>query len=206
MTEHPELKGLIADILNKFIGYITGEPLKDFVFNTIEKEYNSGLTAGEIHFNMNFTPDYRSVSFIQKYAFNNVLKLTDDMKDDLRKQLAIGLMNGEGIPKLKLRVMTVMDSTVARAEMITRTETVRAFNMGNYQAANDSGLDLKKQWSTHEDERTCVTCNGLDGQVVGKDEHFTTYKGEQVLLSPAHPSCRCRILYIQKHAEIKDKE
>lgn len=195
----PELKGLISDILNKFLNYIAAAPLKDFVYNKIESEYRRGLDAGELNFNMNFTPDYHTVSFIQQYAFDNVTKLTDDMKDNLRKALAIGLMNGEGISALKLRVLDVMDTTINRAEMITRTETVRAFNMGHYQASKDSGLDLRKKWSTHEDERTCTECMSLDEQEVDMSAHFRTSTGKELLLSPAHPNCRCRVIYTQPH-------
>jgi SPP1 gp7 family putative phage head morphogenesis protein len=197
--QSPELKGLVSDILNKFLNYIASAPLKDFVYSRVEKEYRRGLEAGEINFNMNFTPSYETVSFIQKYAFDNVTKLTDDLKDNLRKELAMGLMNGEGIGALKLRVMDVMETTISRAEMITRTETVRAFNMGNYQAARDSGLELRKQWSTHEDEKTCAVCGQLDNQVIDYDAKFRTSKGEEFLLSPAHPNCRCRVLYVQNH-------
>lgn len=195
----PELKSLIEDILNKYLNYITSDNLKDFIYKLIEDHYTQGLDAGEVNFNMNFVPSYETVSFIQKFAFDNVTKLTDDVKDNLRKELATGLMNGESINQLKLRILDVMDTTIKRAEMITRTETIRAFNMGHFQAAKNSGLNVVKEWSTHEDERTCKVCGFLDGQKVGIDEKFKTETGEEYLMSPAHPNCRCRILYIQQN-------
>jgi SPP1 gp7 family putative phage head morphogenesis protein len=193
----PELKNLIEDIINKYLNYINVEHLKDFIYNLIEKEYTKGLDEGGIQFNQNFLANYQTLSFIQNFAFNNVKGLTESLKEDLRKEMSVGLMNGEGIPKLKLRILDVMDTTIQRAEMITRTESVRAFNMGHFAAAKESGLDVKKQWSAAEGERTCKTCGYLDGQTVNIDEKFLTSEGEEFLLSPAHPNCRCRILYIQ---------
>jgi SPP1 gp7 family putative phage head morphogenesis protein len=198
MTD-PQLKSLIDDILNKYLNYISPKVLKDFIFNLIEKQYTKGLEIGEVNFNMNFVPDYKAVSFIQKFAFDNVTKLTEDTKDNLRKEMAMGLMNGESISKLKLRIMDVMDTTIDRAEMITRTESVRAFNVGHFQAAKESGLELKKQWSTHEDERTCESCGYLDGQIVDMDKPFKDQKGKESLLSPFHVRCRCRVIYVQPH-------
>lgn len=189
---------LIDDIVNKYLNYIDAGNLKDFIYNAVEKEYVKGLDAGELNFNQNFVPSYETLSFIQKFAFDNIKKLTEDVKDKLRQEMSIGLMNKESIPQLKLRILNVMDTSISRAEMITRTETNRAFNMGHFQAARDSGLILKKEWSTHEDERTCSQCGYLDGQKVDFNAKFKTLDGEEFLLSPAHPNCRCRILYIQE--------
>lgn len=197
MEQSPELKSLIGDIVNKFLNYINAAALKDFVYNLVEKRYNKGLEEGEINFNRNFLPNYETVSFIQNYAFENVKGMTEELKEKLRKEMSIGLMNHESIPQLKIRIMDVMNATIERAEMITRTEAVRAMNMGHFQAAKDSGIELQKQWSTHEDERTCKTCGFLDGQVVDMNGKFKDQDGEEFLLSPAHPNCRCRVLYVQ---------
>jgi len=199
METTPELKGIVDDIVNKYLNYIDSAVLKDFIFNMIERQYNKGIESGEVNFNMNFVPNYTTVSFIQKFAFDNMTKLTDDMKDNLRKEMSMGLMNREGVAQLKVRIMDTMDASIQRADMIARTESIRAFNMGHYQAAKDSGVEMMKQWSTHEDERTCKVCSYLDNQKVGMNDKFKDLDGEEYHLSPAHPNCRCRVLYVQPH-------
>jgi len=201
----PELKGLIDDIINLYLTYIDADTLKEFMYGLIGEHYNKGIDAGEVNFNMNFVPDYRTISFIQKYAFDNVTKVTADMKDNLRKEMSIGLMNGESIPQLKLRIVDVMDTTLQRAEMISRTETVRAFNMGHNQTAKDSGLVLMKEWSAQPERISkagnfvpCPSCESMNGQRIGMNEKFKAENGEEYLLPPAHPHCACRVIYIQK--------
>lgn len=94
-----------------------------------------------------------------------------------------------------------------RAEMIARTETMRAANMGayaEYYAHGQQGLfDLKtarRVWTTTPDDRACDVCIFMDGHEVGFAESFV-YDGreagnsnEDVLSGetpPIHPMCRC---------------
>lgn len=193
-----ELKSLIEDIVNGYINFINIDSLRDTIFNNIEQNYSKGLDSSEIKFNMNFVPDYNTVSFIQKFSFDNVKGLEKDIKDGLRRSLRLGLMNQESIPQLKQRIKDVMDISIERAELIARTESVRAFNMGSFQGAKNSGLSLIKEWSAADDERTCKVCGYLDGKRVGMNEHFVDSEGDTYFLSPAHPRCRCRVIYIQE--------
>lgn len=193
-----ELKALTDDIVNGYLGYINSDILRDVIYSFISESYKKGLEEAEITFNQNFVPNNDTVQFLQKFGFDNVTKLTDDMKDALRKEISLGLMNHETIPQLKIRIMDVMNTTIERAEMIVRTETVRAFNYGHYQAAKDSGLQLVKQWLAAEDERMCETCGFLDGQTIEMNNKFKASDGKEYFSSPAHPNCRCRVLYIQK--------
>lgn len=94
-----------------------------------------------------------------------------------------------------------------RAEMIARTETMRASNMGAYAeqiAAGMNGLfDLRtarRIWMTTPDDRACDVCGFLDGQEVGFGEMFVydpaqaTETPGDVLAGetpPIHPMCRC---------------
>jgi SPP1 gp7 family putative phage head morphogenesis protein len=204
MVDEPELKAIIQDIIAKYIYFINADILKDSIYNMVEKRYQAGLDHGEIQFNRNFLPSYQTVSFIQKYSFDNVKGLTEETKEALRKQMSQGLMNKESIPQLKLRIIETMDASIARAEMIARTESNRAFNMGHYQAAKDSGLKVLKQWSA-QNERTskagnevpCPKCESMDGMIIGMNDKFNFSDGEELLLPPKHPHCACRVLYIQ---------
>jgi len=201
----PEMKAVIEDILAKYLNYIDADNLKDFVFDIVKSNYQKGLDAGEIQFNRNFLPNYETLSFVQKFAFSNVKGLTEELKEQLRKEMSIGLMNREGIAQLKLRIMDVVDTSIARAEMITRTETNRAFNMGHFQSAKDSGLNVYKQWSAQNERVSkngnfvpCPQCEAMDSVSIGMNERFSFSDGQELLLPPKHPHCACRVLYIQK--------
>jgi predicted kinase len=203
----PIIKGIIDDFIAKYTTFIDDNKLKEIIFKRIKEQYDAGLVSGEIQFNMNFTPNYKTLSFIQNFGFDNVKKLSADMKDELRKQLVMGLMNKETMPYLTKRVQLVLDATIERAKMITITETNRAFNMGHFQAAEESRLDLVKQWSAQperNEQNPCPICEEMDGSIVEMNDKFHFSDGESLFLAPKHPRCKCRVLYIQR-ANVKIK-
>lgn len=91
-----------------------------------------------------------------------------------------------------------------RAYRIARTELVFAYNQGSYfgtKQAQDQGLlgKVEKVWCTADDERTCDTCGGLDGKRISIDDDFD-FKTKLTDIGikrvpPAHPHCRCSVLY-----------
>ena len=89
-----------------------------------------------------------------------------------------------------------------RAYNIARTELATAYNQGAYegtkqaQAAGYMG-ETVKVWCTADDERVCSTCGALEGKEVPMDEEFSGASGSwsTKLTAPAHPGCRCAIMY-----------
>lgn len=204
MNQEPNdviLKGIVDDILAKYLQFFKDKKLKDISFNLVEKEYLKGLESGEVQFNMNFVPNYQTLSFIQNFAFNNVTKLNEDLKDALRKEISLGLMNRETVPMLSKRIQEVLNSTIERAKLITVTETNRAFNVGHYQAAKESGLNVVKEWNAQperNEDNPCPICQEMDGKQIRMDGKFYFSNGESVFLPPLHPRCKCRVIYVQK--------
>ena len=91
-----------------------------------------------------------------------------------------------------------------RAMMIARQELAMAYNTGadqgvrQAQAAGYMG-ETVKIFCTADDERTCPTCGGLEGTIVGMDEEFQvanrgSYKFTG-LYPPVHIQCRCAVMY-----------
>lgn len=91
-----------------------------------------------------------------------------------------------------------------RAFTIATTEMAFAYNKGadeglkQAQQQNFIGK-VKKVWSTAADEGVCSICGGLDGTEIemGEDFNFkghTLYSGQKQT-PPAHPRCRCAVLY-----------
>lgn len=94
-----------------------------------------------------------------------------------------------------------------RGYNIARTELAFAYNQGSYlgtKQAQEKGYmgDVVKIWSTADDERVCKICGALEGTRVGIDEEFdfktrlaTPDNPTIRLVPPAHPSCRCAVMY-----------
>lgn len=86
-----------------------------------------------------------------------------------------------------------------RAQMVARTESATAYNHAEYEVvrqAQKSGYMGKtvKVWCTAGDERTCATCGALNGKQIEFGEDYTVSGGD-VRVPPAHPQCRCTLLY-----------
>jgi SPP1 gp7 family putative phage head morphogenesis protein len=85
-----------------------------------------------------------------------------------------------------------------RAETIARTETMAASNEGQqelWEQAVDEGLltgfELR-EWIVTPDDRLCPICEAMEGATVAMGEPFDV-DGEETMVPPAHPNCRCTI-------------
>ena len=105
-----------------------------------------------------------------------------------------------------------------RGYNIARTELAFAYNQGSYygtKQAQEAGYlgETVKIWCTADDERVCEICGSLDGKPIAMDDQIyyehkdrdgnvTLRRINQKmrdratgLVPPAHPSCRCAVLY-----------
>ena len=94
-----------------------------------------------------------------------------------------------------------------RAYNIARTELAFAYNQGSYEGtkqAQEAGYmgETIKVWATADDERVCEICGGLEGKEVAMDDDFnfatklaTPANPTIRRVPPAHPSCRCAVIF-----------
>lgn len=94
-----------------------------------------------------------------------------------------------------------------RGYLIARTELAFAYNQGMDEAvrqAQEAGYMGKtvKIWCTADDERMCEECGALEGKEVAMDDDYniqprlsTDVSPRIKKVPPAHPSCRCSLLY-----------
>jgi hypothetical protein len=101
-----------------------------------------------------------------------------------------------------------------RAYTIATTEMAFAYNKGadeGIRQAQEKGYigQVKRIWSTAADERVCEICGALEGKEVGFEEEFEfkgrSLYGGQKQTPPAHPRCRCAILYEEVRAPEYDQ-
>lgn len=94
-----------------------------------------------------------------------------------------------------------------RGYNIARTELAFAYNQGAYEGvkqAQEAGYmgETVKVWCTADDERVCPHCGGLEGKVIAMDDDFDIQTRLSPITTPtirkvppAHPSCRCAVLF-----------
>jgi len=156
--------------------------------NTLTKFYDKGLEEMELKFQMNFERNTSRLDLLQNYVAENIKSMNDEMVGKIRKEITQGVVNLESIPKISKRIQSVVDVTKNRAKMIARTETNRALNMAHKDAAIQSGLVVKKEWSAHIDNRTSPICKHLNGKIITMNQKFK-YQGQEWDIPPAHVNC-----------------
>jgi len=138
--------------------------------------------------------------------------------DDIKTQLAIGVVRQETIHQLTNRLMRIStfkppisragdDPSVYadeiakglfmryryKAERIVRTEVINAYNETaaiGITEANQHDPAIRKRWDATNDMRVCRICASLHGEVVKVDHAFST----GVMAPPQHPNCRCAVI------------
>ena len=123
---------------------------------------------------------------IDKIAARNLMEIKG-MSDELAKRTSRSLVEGfeksETINQLTRRVKDVTDFGTNRAEMIARTETMRAVNSAARDRYQQAGVE-KVEWLTAWDDRVCPECEDLHGEIFDL--------GDAPDL-PVHPNCRCTL-------------
>jgi SPP1 gp7 family putative phage head morphogenesis protein len=198
----------VGQIINSIIERVQSMLNINNILSVMRKDlttnYTKGLDEIGVQFDMNFERNPAQLNYLNEYAFDNIKNMNDEIAAKLRQQLKISLLNNEPLSKMTTRVREIMDVAETRARMIARTEMQRAQAMGRFQAAEQSGLKLKKWLLVTEDERTSDICGALHDkygspeQAIPANQNFTvTVKGKIIsqLHDPFHPNCRTRTMY-----------
>lgn len=92
--------------------------------------------------------------YYEQYLFDKVVvEIANTTLKQIEAVIMKGLQEGLGIEEM-VKLLKDSPITAARAELIIRTETTRAANVGAMVAAADSGLALRKEWVSTQDDRT----------------------------------------------------
>ncbi len=142
--------------------------------------------------------------------------VNSETEKQLRASLTEGINAGESMTELADRVSEVFGALAGfRAERIARTETIGASTFATIQGWDQSGVVVSKEWFTAHDERVCLGCDAMDGEIIDLNTDYFD-KGDKLTLSddegnivysqnfdfgavdgpPLHGNCRCTILPI----------
>lgn len=136
-----------------------------------------------------------ALDFLSNYQLQLLGKLSDDLVAGIKSAVQVGIAQGEGPAKIARRIggivkdpdefrqagKTVFKTVQQRAELIARSEVMRAYNQGALKFETRVGI-RRVRWLTAGDERTCPDCGPLDG----KEFDLVDLPSQ-----PLHPACRC---------------
>ena len=120
-------------------------------------------------------------------TFMDLKGATNVMADQVRRELADGLVRGQGPRDIARRMTNRVDKIGrTRATIIARTEIIRAHSEGQLDAMDKLGVEevgVMVEWSTAGDDRVCQLCLPLEAVVM----KIAEARG----IIPRHPQCRC---------------
>ncbi len=141
--------------------------------------------------------------WIAAYAAAKVRRILETTRKIIRQAIVRGNELNEPPRVLAHRIRDETGGEIgrARAQMIARTETHIASQVGSNAAADATGLQLDKEWGATEDARTRLAHSIADGQKVDKNAYFIV--GGEHMRFPGDPNgsarnvinCRCVVLW-----------
>lgn len=177
---------------------------------TEEIRQDAGRKAGGFGINERWINAIRA--YLKTHLVRLVQAISDTMRGDIVRVLDKAMEDGLSINET-VALLREEGLMKARARVITRTEVVRAANVGHAVGAADSSYEVSKSWSAARDHRTRHSHRHVNGHVVDELGKFEVpiYKGKtkvgtDMMLYPgdatAHVSntanCRCRAVYKAK--------
>lgn len=122
-------------------------------------------------------------------AFNDLKGVTDVMANQVSRELATSMINGEGVKRATDRITDRVDKIgKTRAKLIARTEIVESHNTAAIEEARqleeDTGVETWMEWNTAIDGRERQTHH---------DRHEKVYTREKTQTLIGEPNCRCSV-------------
>ena len=146
-----------------------------------------GITLDSSYLNL---VEKNALQYVQQNNFDTILNLSNDLKLNIRKVLYDGISQKKTIEEitndlLKLPLEKLPESKFSlaqRAEMIAKTEYMRAYNRGSLYTYNQLGITHVR--IVNNGDNICDYCIGLSKSGIYTIE-------EAMDLIPAHPRCKC---------------
>ena len=159
--------------------------------------------TGGINASMSLPFHIDRVGLMFTRTYNDLKGITSAMDAQISRILAQGIADGDGPALLARKLVATINGNgigdlaitdtigrfipaIQRAEMLARTEIIRAHHQAMIQEYRNwalEGVIVKGEWKTAGDDRVCEKCASLEGKIFTLDE----IEG----MIPYHPRCRC---------------
>jgi len=165
---------------------------KDQAADQKQLDFYQGSAEDFVRSSFNRPVSVEKVQLLASRSFDEIQGMTSDMLTSLSRTLTDGLVQKKGPLEIARDLVKKLDISKQRAELIARTEIVRAHAEGQliaFEAMGVQELGVAVEWSTSTDrdgnfdERVCSLCRPLEGAVFSIEES----RG----MIPRHPRCRC---------------
>ena len=169
----------------------------------------AGLSAAlDIGFDFDLSSETQQ-AFVREHSYKFANKVSKTTSSQVRELMLEVQKDGLSYAEITTALTDVYKGwSVARVEMIARTEVIRAANAGAEQAYMAGGIQ-EKQWLAADD--MCDFCQEMDGKIVSVGSNFMDYGAsltvgdddnvqtmtanyEAIETPPLHPHCRCAIV------------
>ena len=140
------------------------------------------------------------VKLLASRSFSDLKNMTSDLATKLGRSLADGLVEGKNPRDVANDMFEDLDISYKRAEVIARTEIIRAHAEGQLNAFDEMGVEeigVMVEWSTAGDDRVCQECQPMEGVILRVAEAHN--------MIPRHPNCRCSFIPANVGEDTKDQ-
>lgn len=143
-------------------------------------------------------------------TFSELQNITTAMDTQISRILGQGLIDGDNPRLLARKIIATINGkgmgelgitdsigrfipAQRRAQMLARTEVIRAHHAANIQEYKNwgvEGVEVIAEFVTAGDDRVCTECAGYHGN------KYTLRRAEHLI--PVHPNCRCIVIPIER--------
>jgi SPP1 gp7 family putative phage head morphogenesis protein len=173
-------------------------------------------TLNTLEVGITFNPDVPQIDeFINAYSYKMAVNVNDTTKRQIQELFKQALDEGNSVPQIEKKLRSLFtDISKVRANMIARSEVIRAHNAAADASYIQSGVVEKKKWYTAADERRCAWCKEMHGKEIlvsetwfNQGDRFVITDAEgkartmkldysEIRYPPLHVKCRCVLLPI----------
>lgn len=177
-----------------------GSRVVNSIRDTVLSAFNGGArrTYSGVGIDFDLSPDRAEAHMASRQIL--LSKASDDMKEEVRKVLRGGIVEGDGTETLAKRLSKKFtEFERSRSRAIAQTETTGAYNDGRIQGMKELGI-TRKQWVNTGDSK--VRDSHRINQTVGVEENFTLANGVTIDMpggnGPASEvvNCRCSVVSV----------
>ena len=180
------------DLYTLFNRILTTTILKE-IMELLEDSFTKGgkrvlNTKGEV-IKLGKVINKQALLTLQSSQLEYLSNLAKELAKRVTKILSKGYEEGMSIDQIAKQIEENIDNTTkARAELIARSEIIKASAMGTKQGMREAGIK-KYMWLTARDKKVCALCKSYDGKTFSVDD-----ENSPIPVQDSHAQCRCCIV------------